>query len=190
MHWKPLVSISVFFTAVLTPQPSRADVAASAPAASQPVAAGCSSPESRQLDFWVGYWEVRPRGSDKIIAHSLIEKRYAGCAIRENWMPLGREATGGGGSLSSYDVRRKAWRQVWVDSTGERVDLEGGLKDGAITIAGLWHNFVAPGQDALVAMHYRLQASGEVRQWAESSTDNGKTWTPNFDFLYRRSSTH
>ena len=39
-----------------------------------------------------------------IIAHSVIEKRYSGCAIRENWMPVGKELTGGGGSLSLYDT--------------------------------------------------------------------------------------
>ena len=147
---------------------------------------GCDSVESRQWDFWVGSWEVRPRGADKIIAHSLVEKRYSGCAIRENWMPLGRELAGGGGSLSLYDSGRRQWRQAWVDSSGTRVDLDGGYKDGIMTIIGNWANYIAPGKDALVAMHYQLQPDGEVRQWAEASTDGGKNWSPGFDFLYRR----
>lgn len=157
---------------------------AAAPAASGP--AGCDSPESRQWDFWVGSWEVRPSGADKVIAHSLIEKRYTGCAIRENWMPLGREVAGGGGSLSFYDAARKQWRQVWIDSTGTRVDLDGGFKDGVMTITGNWANYAGPGKDALVRMRYQLQPSGEVRQWAEQSVDGGKSWQPGFDFLYRR----
>ena len=147
---------------------------------------GCDSAESRQWDFWVGSWEVRPRGADKIIAHSLVEKRYSGCAIRENWMPVGRELAGGGGSLSLYDSGRHQWRQAWVDSSGTRVDLDGGYKDGVMTIIGNWANYIAPGKDALVAMHYQLQPDGEVRQWAEVSTDGGKSWSPGFDFLYRR----
>jgi hypothetical protein len=147
---------------------------------------GCDTSESHQWDFWVGYWEVRPRGADKIIAHSLIEKRYAGCAIRENWMPVGKETSGGGGSLSLYDPKRKEWRQTWVDSTGTRVDLDGRFRDDVMTITGSWENFVAPGKDALVAMHYHLEPDGQVRQWAEASTDQGKTWMPSFDFLYRR----
>jgi hypothetical protein len=158
----------------------------SVPAAAAGPPKGCDTPQSRQLDFWVGYWEVRPRGADKVIAHSLIEKRYAGCAIRENWMPLGKETTGGGGSLSSYDARRGAWRQAWVDSSGARVDFEGALEDGTMTITGSWPDFVAPGKDALVRMHYRAEPGGEVRQWAEASTDGGKAWAPAFDFLYRR----
>jgi hypothetical protein len=157
---------------------------ASADAAAAAGPKGCDTPESHQWDFWVGYWEVHPRGADTIIAHSLIEKRYAGCAIRENWMPLGREADGGGGSL--YDPARKEWRQTWIDSSGTRVDLDGAFKDGIMTIVGTWANFATPGTDALVAMHYHLEPDGQARQWAEASTDGGKTWTPSFDFLYRR----
>ncbi len=155
-------------------------------AAPKPVPAGCGTPESHQWDFWVGQWEVHPNGADKIIAHSLIEKRYSGCAIRENWMPVGKELTGGGGSLSLYDQRQKQWRQTWVDSSGARVDLDGGLDKGVMTITGNWPNYIAPGQDALVRMHYQKQPNGEVRQWAEASPDGGKTWKPAFDFLYRR----
>src|SRR5438067_10243772 len=85
------------------------------------VPAGCNTPESHQWDFWIGQWEVHPSGANKIIAHSVIEKKYAGCAVRENWMPVGREVTGGGGSLSIYDPRLNEWRQTWMDSSGSRV---------------------------------------------------------------------
>lgn len=161
-----------------------AQAAAAPPANSAP--AGCDTPESHQFDFWLGSWEVRPKGANVIIAHSLVEKRYTGCAIRENWMPLGREVNGGGGSLSLYDSRRKQWRQTWLDSSGTRVDLDGGFAGGVMSITGNWENFVAPGKDALVRMHYQRQPTGEVRQWGDSSVDGGKTWQTTFDFLYRR----
>ena len=150
------------------------------------VPAGCDTPESHQFDFWVGKWEVHPSGADKIIAHSLIEKKYTGCAIRENWMPLGKEVSGGGGSLSLYDAGLKKWRQAWVDSSGTRVDLDGGFADGVMSITGNWAGFAGPGKDALVRMNYQLQPDGQVRQWAQASSDGGKTWTPAFDFLYRK----
>jgi len=150
------------------------------------VPAGCDSPASHQFDFWVGKWEVHPNGADKIIAHSLIEKKYSGCAIRENWMPLGKELTGGGGSLSLYDARLNRWRQAWVDSSGARADFEGGFANGVMSITGTWPNFNGPGQDALVRMNYQRLPDGQVRQWGEASTDRGKSWKPAFDFLYRR----
>jgi hypothetical protein len=159
--------------------------AATGSAGAQTSPPGCDSPESHQFDFWVGKWEVHPNGADKIVAHSLIEKKYAGCAVRENWMPLGKELTGGGGSLSSFDAKAKRWRQTWVDSSGARADFEGGLADGVMSITGNWPNFVGPGRDALVRMNYQVQPDGQVRQWGQSSTDSGKTWTPSFDFLYR-----
>jgi hypothetical protein len=146
----------------------------------------CAAAENRQFDFWVGKWEVHPKGIDKIVAHSLIEKLYAGCAIRENWMPLGKELSGGGGSLSLYDPGRKQWRQTWVDSSGTRADFDGGFADGTMTITGNWPNFAGPGKDALVRMQYQRQPDGQVRQLGESSADGGKSWQPSFDFLYRR----
>jgi hypothetical protein len=148
--------------------------------------AGCDTPESRQFDFWVGKWEVHPKGADKIVAHSLIEKRYSGCAIRENWMPVGKEIAGGGGSLSLYDTGTKHWRQTWVDSSGSRADFDGGFANGVMSITGPWANFNGPGKDALVRMNYQLQPDGQVRQWGEASADGGKSWQPSFDFLYRR----
>jgi hypothetical protein len=148
--------------------------------------AGCDTPESRQFDFWVGKWEVHPNGAEKIVAHSLIEKKYTGCAIRENWMPVGKELTGGGGSLSSYDPRTKHWRQTWLDSSGSRADFDGGFANGVMSISGTWPNFNGPGKDALVRMNYQRQPDGQVRRWGEASADGGKTWQPSFDFLYRR----
>jgi hypothetical protein len=158
-------------------------LAAAAPPTAPP---GCDTAESHQWDFWIGKWEVHPSGADKIIAHSLIEKKYSGCAVRENWMPVGHEVSGGGGSLSIYDQRLKEWRQTWMDSGGSRVQLDGRFADGVMTITGMWANFAGPGQDALVRMKYQKQPNGEVRQWADSSTDGGKTWKAAFDFLYRR----
>ena len=154
------------------------------PAKGPPI--GCDTPESHQWDFWVGKWEVHPNGAATIIAHSLIEKRYSGCAIRENWMPMGKEVAGGGGSLSLYDARLKQWRQTWIDSTGVRVDLDGGFKDGVMVITGKAGGFGGLGQNDLMRMRYQVQPDGQVRQWGEASTDGGATWQPSFDFLYRR----
>ena len=163
-----------------------ASTTAAAQSATPAATPACDTPESHQWDFWVGKWEVHPNGATQIIAHSLIEKKYSGCVIRENWMPVGKELTGGGGSLSIYDPRMKQWRQTWMDSSGARVQLDGALANDIITITGTWPNFAGPGQDALVRMMYQKQPDRQVRQWGDSSTDGGKTWKPSFDFLYRR----
>src|SRR5690242_3298395 len=137
-------------------------------------AAPCADPAYHQLDFWVGRWDVYPTGKDKLVAHSLIESVY-GCGIRENWMPLSNQP---GGSLSIYVPAEKHWEQFWIDSQGSRAFFTGGWDGKAMVITGKWGG-------PLVRMSYTKNADGSVRQFGEQSTDDGKTWTSQFDFTYR-----
>ena len=158
---------------------SSAQAQSNAPAAAPPAA--CAAEPYRQFDFWIGKWDVRPAGKDVIVARSLIERLYDGCAIRENWMPV---AGSGGGSPSNYDIGKKRWRQAWVDSSGTRVDFDGGYAGDAMVLTGLWRGINGPGKDGLVRMTYTRQPGGRVRQFGEVSTDGGKSWSASFDFLY------
>ncbi|MEY4268946.1 MAG: hypothetical protein RLZZ58_162 [Pseudomonadota bacterium] len=146
----------------------------------------CSLTEHRQFDFWLGDWDVTAVGSDRLVANSRIEAKYGGCAIRENWMPMGRT---GGGSLNSFDVRLGKWRQTWVDSTGAWVLFEGGMTDGAMELTGIWRDYGGPGNDPLIKMRYEVKGDGSVRQWGQQSTDGGVTWTTSFDLIYKRRAT-
>jgi hypothetical protein len=148
-----------------------------------PGASPCATPEHGQFDFWVGDWDVYKRGGDKLVAHSRIEKLYDGCAIRENWMPL---KNSGGGSLSTYDSGARKWRQTWIDNGGARVDFEGGMQGMTMVLEGHWPGLVQPGKDALIRMSYAVEPDGSVRQWGVASEDGGKSWSPSFDFIYRR----
>jgi hypothetical protein len=150
-----------------------------------PPAPPCAAAPYHQFDFWVGRWDVYPNGKQKLVAHSLIESLYGGCAIRENWMPLA--GGGSGGSLSSFVADDNGWRQTWVDASGARVDFKGGYVGEAMVLTGFWPNVLGLGKGALVRMTYTRQPGGAVRQLGEASTDDGKTWQPNFDFIYRPS---
>lgn len=157
---------------------------AAPPAAMPPPPPGCTSTESRQLDFWVGKWNVYPKQKpDMHVADSLVENKYTGCAIRENWMPL-MPLNEGGGSLSTYVPEKKIWRQFWVDSSGAAVDLQGGWDGKAMVITGVWPQ---PGHPAQITrMTYTPLADGSVEQSGVTSDDDGKTWQPSFDFIYVR----
>ena len=154
--------------------------AAQTPPGPQPPA--CTAPEHRQFDFWVGRWDVYPTGKDKLAGRSLIEKLYDGCAIRENWMPIGNS---GGGSLNNYVTEEGVWRQTWVDSSNARVEFEGGFNGSAMILTGFWKGANGPGQDGLVRMTYTREPGGAVRQRGELSKDQGKSWAPFFDFTYK-----
>lgn len=146
-------------------------------------ASHCASAEYRQFDFWVGSWDVYPTGGSNLVAHSLIESVYNGCGVRENWMPL--KAENSGGSLNIYVLAEKVWRQTWIDSSGARVEFKGGLTGRAMVFEGYWADFVAPGKGALIRMTYSQASDGSVRQFGEASEDNGKSWHSSFDFTYR-----
>jgi hypothetical protein len=154
--------------------------APAAPAAPPPPA--CTSPEHRQFDFWVGRWDVYRTGTDTLVAHSLIESLYAGCVIRENWMPL--RGTGGG-SLNSWLPQQGVWRQTWVDSSNGWAVFEGRYDNDTMVIAGHWAGAAGPGTNPLVRIRYTREEGGAVRQLGEVSSDNGQTWGPSFDFTYR-----
>ena len=143
----------------------------------------CTAPEHRQFDFWVGEWTVTPTGKTNVVASSLIEKLYGGCAVRENWMPL--KGTAGGSLNNYYDGQ---WRQTWVDAANSRVDFTGGLVDGKMVMTGEWKGVLGPGKDALIRMTYSKNADGSVRQHGKQSTDGGKSWSTNFDFTYHPAS--
>jgi hypothetical protein len=157
---------------------------ASPTTATQPTSSACQRPEHRQFDFWVGRWDVYPTGKDKLVAHSLIEKLYGGCVIRENWMPLsGTE----GGSLNTYDSEDKHWHQTWMDSANGRVSFDGDYVGDRMILTGRWRGAQKRGQEGLVRMTYSRLDGGAVRQSGEISTDKGANWKPFFDFTYRAS---
>ncbi|WP_407938135.1 hypothetical protein [Novosphingobium malaysiense] len=169
------------------PEPAAVSAPFPPPPGAKPNAPVCVSPEQAAFDFWVGDWDVYPRGKDKLVAHSRIEKLYGGCAIRENWMPV---SGANGGSLNSYDPETGKWHQTWVASNPGRVEFEGGPQGNAMVLTGLWPEVLGPGRDALVRMTYTPLDDGSVRQFGEASEDGGKTWQPNFDFVYRPHAAH
>ncbi len=141
----------------------------------------CDTPQSHQFDFWVGKWEVFPKAApQRKVADSLIEKLYSDCALRENWMPLKGSA---GGSFSAYVPERNAWRQTWI-SAGGFADFTGSFNGRSMVITGVWPQPGHPTQQT--RMTYTPLADGSVEQAGETSDDNGKTWQPSFDFIYRK----
>jgi hypothetical protein len=151
--------------------------AAATPATPSP----CAAVEHHQFDFWVGKWDVYPAAQpDKLVAHSLIESLYGGCVVRENWMPLNGNR---GGSINAYDGSTKRWRQFWADGQAGSALFTGGLEGKAMVLTGHWPQPDHPRQ--MTRMTYTRHDNGSVQQTGVTSDDDGKTWQPSFDFLYR-----
>jgi hypothetical protein len=166
-------------TAPLAAQTTAAPITPGAPPRPAHV---CTTAAYRAFDFWVGKWDVYgPAG--RLVAHSLIESVYDGCGIRENWMPLGGA---GGGSLSVYVPAKKQWEQFWIDSGNTRALFTGSWNGSAMVIQGVWPSAPANASGPITRMSYSKNADGSVRQFGENSMDGGTTWTPSFDFTYRK----
>jgi hypothetical protein len=148
----------------------------------------CSAAEFRQFDFWLGEWDVFNPAGQKI-GTSSITPTNDGCVLLESW----RDLRGGtGNSFNFYETKTKRWHQFWVSSNGNAAPLasapdgtpmpmSGGLAGGAMVLQS------PAGVKPLNRWTWTKVEGGHVRQHAEQSADDGKTWTTVFDGLYVRS---
>lgn len=138
-------------------------------------------PESKQFDFWLGDWDVFNTSGQKV-GTNLIQSFSEGCALMENWTA----SVGGsnGKSINYYDASTGKWYQHWIGSGGGALRYEGSFKDNAMRYEGF-----TIGQDGKKTLHkltfFKIDEN-TVRQLAESSADDGKSWNITYDFKYVR----
>ena len=143
------------------------------------IAVPCRSrPEFRQFDFWIGEW--LPKNAQGVtVGTSSIQLILSSCIIFENW----ETPASAGKSFNLYDVRDGKWHQTWVDNRGLMTHYVGGLVDGKMVLDS---ESTQNGQKTIARMTFSKLPNGDVRQHGENSTDDGKTWTTSFDFIYVR----
>ncbi|CAM3852931.1 hypothetical protein [Litorimonas haliclonae] len=99
-------------------------------APSQPPAP-CQSAEYRQMDFWVGEWDLTWQAADGTTrsGQNVIRRSpFGDCVITENFDGApGNKLKGM--SVSTYSKPHGQWRQTWVDNQGGYFSLHGGLQD-------------------------------------------------------------
>jgi hypothetical protein len=139
----------------------------------------CQAAEYRQFDFWVGEWDVVTTEGHNPAGSSSVQLILDQCALLENW-------TGGGTgkSLNHYDTRLKKWIQDWVDSQSNGIHFEGGLENGVMSYFA--DSADAQGKPLRRHMQFVRIDADHVRQFSQGSSDGGKTWSPEYDFLYIR----
>jgi hypothetical protein len=148
--------------------------------ASAQAAQPCRDAAHRQLDFWVGEWEVQgPKG--KTAGASSVQLILNDCVVFENW-------TGASGytgkSFNLYDARARKWKQFWVDDRGGMLEFTGEFRDGAMRYEG--QSIAQDGKPVIDRLTFFPLAEGRVRQLWEQSPDKGKSWTTVFDGTYVR----
>ncbi len=147
------------------------------------------NPLNRQFDFWLGEWNVvqadsaqsgvsRPAGSSK------IELILDDCVIQENWKSLGNIGYEGK-SYNVYNPDLQRWEQFWNDNAGGMIHFYGNLKDG---VMDYWTDEIPQKDGTRLKRHLQFIPlnANTVRQFSQGSTDGGKTWQVEYDFIYNR----
>jgi hypothetical protein len=135
-------------------------------------------PESRQFDFWIGEW--LPKNAQGLtVGTSSIQLILGSCVIFENW----NTPVSSGKSFSNFNTADGKWHQTWVDDKGTLAYYTGGIVDGKMVLDA---ERVTNGKKTMSRMTFSKLENGDVRQQGGTSTDEGKTWTPTFDFTYVR----
>lgn len=140
--------------------------------------------ENRQLDFWIGEWDVVATNGGAAAGSSKIESILGTCVIQENWT-TGGAAQHAGKSYNTFNPNLKRWEQFWVDDTAGMIHFYGSLKDG---VMDYWTDEVPQPDGTKLERHLQFipQGTDQVRQFSQGSTDGGKTWTVEYDLTYHR----
>jgi hypothetical protein len=173
------MAVLMMFVALLMPSdsPNPPDVAEQnvRPATAPP----CQAPQFAQFDFWLGEWEVvNPKGVRA--GTNSITRIHGGCVVAEAWQGAGGVT---GSSFNMYTPSTRKWHQVWVDSSGMLLRLEGEFIGGAMRLQGTG---LTPEGTTLNRVTWTPRPDGTVRQLWESSNDRGRSWQTVFDGMYRK----
>lgn len=138
--------------------------------------------EARQLDFWIGSWDVLHPETGDTLGVNTIEPDLSGCVLMERWTGAGGSS---GQSVNFYDPQRHTWRQVWVSDRGNVLDY----RQGELTTSGMRFQgiTISPAGDTT---HQKLTfvpvAADTVRQVFEVSRDRGASWDTTWVGVYVR----
>ena len=143
-------------------------------------ASACTAPVYRQFDFFAGDWDAYDaQAPGKIVARNIVRIALDGCVIHEDY----RQNDGlHGESYSLYDAARGVWHQSWVTNRGELLLLDGGMQGDRMVFTG--EQRAQGGKPSLLRGVWYLQGGG-VRETATRSLDDGQTWQPVFDILFK-----
>ena len=90
-----------------------------------------------------------------------------------------------GKSYNTWNPNLKRWEQYWVDTGAGVMFFHGGLKEN---VMDYWTDNVPQSTGGSLLRHLQFFNLGadKVRQFSQGSTDGGKTWHTEYDFIYTR----
>ncbi|MEO5595270.1 MAG: hypothetical protein ABIR15_01040 [Chitinophagaceae bacterium] len=141
------------------------------------------NPVYRQFDFWMGEWEAFATNGKKA-GDSKISLLLDSCIVFEEWNST--QAGYAGKSYNTFNPATGKWQQYWVDNKGGITAYFDGHFENNTMILQTANNKQPDGQFKILKMSFYNLAPDKVRQFGQSSADEGKTWKTDFDLEYRR----
>jgi hypothetical protein len=139
-------------------------------------------PRMQELDFWLGDWDLRPRGSPGATpTRNVITKIHDGCVLLESYTAPGYT----GQSFNIRDPSMGRWTQSWVDKAGGFHLYHGEVRNATMYYDGEMPDPSDPTKRIRTRVTIQRIAADTLRQFAETTRD-GSTWTQNYDFIYTR----
>ncbi|MGK2960619.1 MAG: tetratricopeptide repeat protein [Gemmatimonadaceae bacterium] len=136
----------------------------------------------KEFDFWLGTWDVRPRGQiGGPAGRNVITKIENGCVVHESWST----PSGTGQSYNIWDATRHKWFQYWVDSGGGLHEYSGTLRDGAMRYDGSMPAGPASPGRVTFRVTFTPQGPDGLRQLGERLQADG-SWVTAYDLIYER----
>jgi hypothetical protein len=153
------------------------------------VPAACSGPEFRQLDFWLGQWDLRWDAWPNIPAGTgtnSVTLAFDGCVVQEDF--AGGPGTGSlaGRSLSTFHAPAQRWRQTWVDNQGGYFALVGGPEGERFVLTAARAKDGTPAQRMVFEA---ITARSLTWRW-QATADAGATWKDQWVIHYTRAQSH
>lgn len=142
----------------------------------------CSTtPESRQLDYWLGNWAIGGPGASAN-ATSRVYLALDKCMVIESW-DGGRGHKGQ--NMFAYSADDKRWHGMFVDNEGRvHVFVDGNVASGTAEFSGPSKG--SNGKEVLNRVRIIRLGPDKVEQVWDKSTDNGVTWSTAFSGQYSR----
>jgi Protein of unknown function (DUF1579) len=154
-------------------------------AGGSPASSPCADARQRQLDFWVGEWDLTWPGEKGEIAHGTnhITQVLGSCVVQESFSGDNSMSLRGM-SVSTFDVRSGRWKQTWVDNEGSYLDFVGQFDRGQMVFQR--EAAKTNGTKVLQRMVYKNITPNEFDWSWERSLDDGKTWQVMWPIHYQR----
>lgn len=175
----PALFLGTLFTVLQAPAQTVTPPAPPAPRPS-PCLDAAAHPEFRQLDYWVGEWEVFSADGKKSSDVS-VTKVLNTCGISEVWRAA-RSPNGDGLGLSTYNSRTDKWEYFWVSAAGATSHFE-----GTLLADGMRFRLLQPMPNGVLRLrHWSLikKPDGKIEELSVGSNDDGVTWTTEYDLTW------